>query len=97
MQTVNISLPESLASKVDAIIRSEGYASRSEFIRGLIRFYLLSQKKEEVVLLPFTKVPLKALEKEMKASGRYSGKFIRSVVRGLSKSSVYAKNTPASQ
>lgn len=97
MQTVNISLPESLATKIDAVIKREGYASRSEFIRGLIRFYLLSREPEEMVLLPFTKFPLRTIEKEMSSIGQYSKKFIRSVVKGLSKSSVYAKDQAASQ
>ena len=97
MQTINISLPELLTTKIDAIIRREGYASRSEFIRSLVRFYLLSQKKEEIVLLPFTKIPLRTIEKEMRATGRYNEKFMKSVVKGLSKSSVYAKNRAVAQ
>jgi len=100
MQTINISLPERLAKKIDQVVGREGYASRyasrSEFIRALVRFYLLSENREEVKLLPFKKVPLKTLEEEMRATGRYNEKFVKSVIRGLSLSSVYAKNKASS-
>lgn len=38
-KVINISLPESLKEEVDQIIEKEGYASRSEFIRELVRNY----------------------------------------------------------
>ncbi len=89
MQTVNISLPEKLAKKIDSVVTREGYASRSEFIRALVRFYLLAEREEEIKLLPFKKIPLKTIETEMRKSGKYNNKFIKSVVRGLSRSSLY--------
>lgn len=97
MQTVNISLPKSLATKIDTIVRREGYASRSEFIRALIRFYLLLERKEEIELMPFKKIPLKTMEKEMMKTGQYNSKFVKSVIKGLLRSSVYAKNKAATQ
>ena len=96
VQTINISLPERLAKKIDQVVSREGYSSRSEFIRALVRFYLLSENREEVKLLPFKKVPLKTLEEEMRATGRYKEKFVKSVIKGLSLSSVYAKNKASS-
>jgi metal-responsive CopG/Arc/MetJ family transcriptional regulator len=92
MQTVNISLPKILTQKIDKVVVQEGYASRSEFVRALIRFYLLSEKKEEITLMPFRKVSLKTIEKDMRTSGLYNEKFIKSVVSGLARSSAYGKN-----
>ena len=92
MQTINISLPETLSRKIDKVISQEGYASRSEFVRALLRFYLLSQDKDKITLKPFEKVSLKKVEAEMKASGKYNKKFINSVISGLSRSSAYAKD-----
>ena len=52
MQTVNISLPRTLAKKLDEVVTDEGYASRSEFVRALVRFYLTSQQEGKFELLP---------------------------------------------
>jgi len=40
MTIVSISLPEKLLSRIDDILESEGYTSRSEFIRSLLRSYI---------------------------------------------------------
>lgn len=96
MQTVNISLPGNLAKRIDEIVSREGYSSRSEFFRALARFYLLAQKEEGHLLLPFSKVSLETVEAKLKSTGQYSEKFIKSVVGGLSRSSLYAQNKAAS-
>lgn len=90
MDTVNISLPKSLARKIDEIVEREGYASRSEFFRALARFYLIAEEEREPFFVPFKKVPLEQIRREMNATGLYSDKFVKSVVRGLSRSSLYA-------
>ncbi len=41
-------------------------------------------------LVPFRKKSLTSIEKELKKTGLYQEKFIKSVVRGLAKSSPYA-------
>lgn len=92
MQTLNISVPQSLAEKIDDTIKNEGYASRSEFFRALARFYLLTKQQSELSLLPFKKVSLAQVEKGLRQSGQYNEKFIKSVVKGLSRSSLYAQN-----
>ena len=94
MQTVNISLPKSVAQKLDEIIKTEGYASKSEFIRSLMRFYLVSraETQKKLDLLIFKKTNLEQVEKSFRKSGKYSDKFIKSVVKGFSKSSLYADN-----
>jgi len=90
MQTVNISLPSKLAKEVDKAVEGEGYASRSEFIRALIRFYTANNERLE--LKPFKKMSLGQIEKELFSSGKYNQKFIKSVIKGLAKSSAYADN-----
>lgn len=40
MTVISISLPEKLLEAVDEVLEREGYSSRSEFIRNLIRSYL---------------------------------------------------------
>lgn len=89
MYTINISLPKQLYQRVDSIIKEEGFASRSEFFRTLIRVYG-ALKGSQPELLEFTARPLSEIEKEMKNTGKYNQQFIKSVVSGLKKSSVYA-------
>ncbi|MDO8504022.1 MAG: ribbon-helix-helix domain-containing protein [bacterium] len=95
MQTVNISLPEGLAKRIDEIVETEGYASRSELFRAFARFYLLSQEKP--ALLPFKKVSVETVKRDLRRSRRYGEKFIKSVARGLSRSSLYAQNKNTAQ
>ena len=88
MTTLTISLPDKIAKEVDIETRRQGYATRSEFIRGLIRKYF--SKAEAITFEEFKPIPLGRLKLELARSGKYSEKFINSVVSGLSKSSVYA-------
>ena len=94
MNTINISLPQQLYDQVESLIHEEGFASRSEFFRTLIRTYSMI-KKGNVDLLPFETKPLSDIRYELKKEQRYNKKFISSVVEGLSKSSVYARQTVA--
>lgn len=85
MSTITISLPAQVAAKVDQATVSEGFATRSEFIRNLIRRYLYTEPKLEV----FKPAPLAEIKKGLQDTGKYNQKFIDSVIRGLEKSSVY--------
>ena len=76
MTTVTISLPTQIAKRVDAEAKKEGFATRSE----------KSFKLEE-----FEPVPLGQLKADLAHSGKYSEKFIESVMKGFEKSSLYAK------
>jgi len=87
LQTINISLPQNLASKIEKTIQKEGYASRSEFFRTLIRLYFLLGQ-EKATLLPYQKISLSKVQKDLKREN-YNQKFINSIVSGLKKSSVY--------
>lgn len=97
MKTLNISLPAKLSFKVDEVVEKEGYASKSEFFRTLLRLYLqLVETKPAPTLpflAPFKKQSLSKVEKELEEIGLYKKEFIKSVVTGLSKSSLYADKT----
>ncbi len=86
MSTITISLPSQITKRVDSEAKKQGFATRSEFIRSLIRKYF-SQKSD---LEPFQQLPLEKVRMELAKTGKYSEKFIDSVVEGLSKSSTYA-------
>lgn len=94
MRTVNISLPKKLSVKVDEIIEEEGYASKSEFFRTLLRLYLqlieIEVKPIQPFFVPFEKRPLSKIRKELEKTGLYKKDFVKSVISGLKKSSLYA-------
>lgn len=92
MVTLNISLPDQLASVVDREVSGGQYASRSEFFRTLLRMYeVLSGKiSQPLEFLEFEKKPLKEIEKGFTDTGKYSKKFVKDLISGLKKSSVYA-------
>lgn len=92
--TFNISLPQTLANQVDAQIASGEFASRSEFFRTLVRLYetVIQKKTAPLEIIPFKKRPLKEIEQSMLATGQYDRKFVKSIIRGLAKSSVYANS-----
>ncbi|MBI2613180.1 MAG: ribbon-helix-helix protein, CopG family [Candidatus Levybacteria bacterium] len=90
MTTITISLPTQIAKKVDSETQQHGFATRSEFIRSLIRGYFV---KKEFEFEEFNPVPLDKLKLELKQTGKYNGKFINSVIKGLERSSVYEGKT----
>ena len=92
MFTVNISLPKQLYEKMNQLIDEEGFASRSEFVRTLIRFYTAIKAKNGD-FLEFQTIPLVEIKKKLLKEKKYSQKFVKSVLAGLAKSSVYANKT----
>lgn len=93
MATVTISLPDKIAKKVDSEAKKQGFATRSEFVRSLLREHL-PEVKEELEFVPFKKKPLNQIRKAFEKTGKYNKKFIDSLMRGLAESSIYAdKNT----
>lgn len=85
MATLTISLPTKFVAQIDSEIKKQG-ATRSEFFRGLLRKYFT----EQIEFKPFVKIPLDQIEDGLRETGKYNDKFIKSVVRGISKSSMYA-------
>lgn len=86
MTTFSISLPSQIASQVDSETQKQGFATRSEFIRTLLRRYFT----KELPFEPFTPFPLEEIKQGMEKTGKYNRKFINSVIKGLSESSMYA-------
>lgn len=85
MSTITISLPEQIAKRIDAEADREGFSTRSEFIRSLLRRYFSKNYKFEV----FKPQPIEQVKLELAKSGKYSQEFIESVTSGLAKSSIY--------
>ena len=86
MATVTISLPDQIAKKVDSETKKGGFATRSEFIRSLVRKYF---GEEEIEFKPFTPRPLEEIEQSLRSTGKYNEKFIKSVVKGLKENSSF--------
>ncbi len=86
MRTVTISLPSQVAKQVDNETRNHGFATRSEFMRTLLRRYFAGELKFET----FSPRPISEIKLELAKTGQYSEKFINSLIKGLSKSSSYA-------
>lgn len=88
MTTVTISLPNQVAEKIDAEAKMQGFATRSEFIRSLLRRYF---SKDELKFEEYTPRPIEEVKLELAKTGKYSQDFIESVVKGLAKSSKYVR------
>ena len=86
MSTITISLPDQIAKRVDLEAKKHGFATRSEFIRNLLRKYFTEELKFE----EFEPVSLNHIKMDLTRTGKYSEDFIESVVKGLSTSSPYA-------
>lgn len=93
MTTITISLPNQIAKKIDNLAKKQGFATRSEFVRSLLRNYLA---REELVLEKFEPVPLEQLKLELAQTGKYSEKFINSVISGFARYSIYEGKTSKS-
>lgn len=90
MATITISLPGQIAKKVDSEAKIQGFATRSEFVRSLLRKYF-TNTKEELTFEPFIPRPLDEIRADFEKTGKYNKKFIDSVMKGLSKSSFYER------
>ena len=86
MSTITISLPSQITKRVDIEAKKQGFATRSEFIRSLLRRYFSGETELEL----FKRIPIEQVKMDLARSGKYSEKFIESVVRGLANSSPYA-------
>lgn len=85
MATITISLTPAIARQLDEETLIQGFATRSEFIRAVLRRYFA----RELELEPFVPRPLEEIKFELAKTGKYNQKFIESVSRGLAKSSPY--------
>ena len=90
MATITISLPAQIAKKIDSETKTQGFATRSEFVRSILRKYF-SPATEELKFEPFMPRPLDEIRSDFEKTGKYNKKFIDSVIKGLSKSSFYER------
>lgn len=88
MATVTISLPDQIAKKVDDEAKQQGFATRSEFVRSLLRTYFAGEELEFEVFEPNA---IEEIKLELAKTGKYNQEFIESITKGLSKSSKYAR------
>ena len=88
MATLTISLPKQIATKIDSEAQKHGFATRSEFIRNVLRQYFA---EDELKLEPFETRPLEQIKLELAKTGKYSQDFIESVTKGSAKSSRYGR------
>ena len=88
MATLTISLPNQIAKRVDVEAKNQGFATRSEFIRSLLRRYFAGN---EVLFETFTPRPIEEIKLELAKTGKYSQECIESVTKGLAKASTYAR------
>ncbi|MBI4973069.1 hypothetical protein HZC27_00450 [Candidatus Roizmanbacteria bacterium] len=86
MTTFSISLPNQIAIQVDSETQRQGFATRSEFIRTLLRKYFTNDFEFKA----FVPRPLEEIKQGMEKTGKYNKKFINRVIKGLSESSMYA-------
>lgn len=93
MTTVTISLPTQIAQKVDSETQRHGFATRSEFIRSLLRRYFTNEVRQDLVFQTFQPKPLKQVRSAFEKTGKYNKQFIDSLIEGLSQSSAYADKT----
>ena len=85
MTTMTISLPTTIAKKISDETFKKGFATRSEFIRSILRSYF----SKELSLESFTPRPLEKIKLDLEKTGKYNQEFIDNVIEGLKKSSVY--------
>ncbi|OGY10257.1 MAG: hypothetical protein A3H88_00030 [Candidatus Blackburnbacteria bacterium RIFCSPLOWO2_02_FULL_44_9] len=93
MSTITISLPSQIAKRVDSEAKKQGFATRSEFIRSLLRRYFTGKANEGLVFHEFQAEPLSEIRTAFERTGKYNKKFIDSLISGLSESSTYANKT----
>lgn len=86
MAVISISLPTTIARRIDEETKRVGYSTRSEFFRTLLRRHFA----REVQFKVFTPKPLEEIKRGMLKTGKYNRKFVDSVIAGLSESSAYA-------
>ena len=86
--TLNISLPTELAKKVDEYVASNGYVSRSELFRKIVKYLeniktIIEPKTDPVEVVIYKNKPYNEVRKAFKDTGLYNQKFINSLIAGL--------------
>lgn len=90
---MTISLPAQIAKRVDEETKKQGFATRSEFVRNLLRKYFTESTENALAFQEFKPKPLGQIRAAFEKTGKYNKKFVDSLIKGLSTSSVYANKT----
>lgn len=93
MSTITISLPNQIAKKVDSEAKKHGFATRSEFIRSLLRRYFTGEAEKGLLFQEYQPKSLSQVRAAFENTGKYNKQFIDSLIEGLSEASVYAHKT----
>jgi len=84
MATVTISLPKEVAEKIDTETREKGFATRSEFIRSLIRRYFGGEKEEIIHLSPAAEKRYAKMDEDFRTGKNvYEAKDVDDLIRQL--------------
>lgn len=89
MATISISLPSQVTVRLDEEIKKRGFATRSEFIRDLLR----RSFAKRIDFVPFQAKPLDEIRSDLIKTGKYSQQFIDDLISGLKKTSAYEDKT----
>ena len=93
MNTMNISVTPSQTQLVDSLTQNLDFANRSEFFRALLRLVErkpeILQTADELILEPPNTKSAKTMINNMKATGKYSPKFLTSLKLGLVESGYF--------
>lgn len=89
MATISISLSSQITTQIDYEVEKIGFATRSEFIRDILRRYFSKQLEFEI----FEPQSLQQVKLDLAKSGKYNQKFIESIISGLKQSSIYGRKT----
>jgi len=96
MKNINVNLTKEQAKTVDDAAKRYGFANRSEFFRSLLRYIFMYSPNilRKLDTFIFEEPSIKDVDRiaaDIRASGRYSQNFIKSVVSGLRKSEYFNK------
>jgi Arc/MetJ-type ribon-helix-helix transcriptional regulator len=93
MDTINISLTEDQVKLVNTLTKDYQFANRSEFFRAILRLVfcrpeIITESNELILEPPATRSRGEILS-SMKATGKYSSEFLRSLSQGLKESKYF--------
>jgi len=93
MTTVNVSLTNEQVKWMDLTSQKLGFANRSEFVRGLLRFVAGRRELlDDVVSFPFVSPKIRSRKQIVKDFGdtkKYSKEFLKDLETGLKRSNYF--------
>lgn len=89
-KSITITLSKEQVTEIDQLARRSGYRSRSAFLRMV----LASSLTEDFRV--FKPRALEAIAKDLRTAHSMRSRFVQDVIKGLKRSSVYAKHPTSS-